>query len=185
MAKEKEFKEVVLTEREQEMIKWLARTAYGTIKADFWEDEKQQFFNGNMTVALMLSQHEKTNAMYFICMLLEQGYSSDLAELMALICKPGDDSIEVFLDEFKECIIYDMFYEDEDGEVDDEESGDEELELYDVAFDPELDEDPFAVISVAVNKEKCPKFESKLKDILQTLGITLPSFRKKEREENE
>ena len=185
----KEMKEVVLTEREEEMVKWLARNAYGTIQADFWEDGKQQFFSSNMTVALMLSQYNKANAMYFICMLLEQGYSSDLAELMTLICKPGDGSMDLFMDELKECIICDMFAEEEDDyddeETSNEKSCDEGAELYDVNFNSELDENPFAVIRVEVDNEKCPEFESKLREILQVLGIKLPVFRKKECEEDE
>ena len=48
-----------------------------------------------------------------------------------------------------------------------------------------VDEDPFAIISVTVDKEKCPELESKTKDILQALGDTFAGFRKKESEEDE
>lgn len=183
----KEMKEVVLTEREQEVIKWLARSAYESIKADFWDDEKDKYFGSYMSVVTMLYQREKTDAMFFICILLDQGYNEDLAQLVTKVCSPEDGSMDLFMDEFNQYIIYDMFYEDEDDEYDDDYDYDDEdePELYDVNFDPELDEDPFAVIRVSVDKEKCPQFESKMKTILQTLGITLPAFRKKESEEDE
>lgn len=170
--------EVILTEREQAVIKWLARTAYATIKADFWEDGKEKYFSAYMSVVTMLNQHENMNAMYFICTLLDQGYSEDIAELTTEICKPDDGSIELFMNEFKEYLIYDMFYE-EDDDFDEDEFDDEEMDI------EELDEDPFAVISVAVDKEKCPGFESHIKEILQTLGIPFPELRKKECEESE
>lgn len=180
MTKEKGMKEVILTEREQDVIKWLARSAYENIRADFDEDGKQGFFDPYMTVAMMLYQHDEMNAMYFIGMLLEQGYNKDLAELMTKVCKPGDDSIDIFLKEFRKYVTYGMFDEDDEEDFDEDEP-----ELYDVNFDPELDEDPFAVVSIKVDREKCPDFESKMKDILQTLGIKFPVFRKKEREEDE
>ena len=188
MTKEKEMKEVVLTEREQEVIKWMARNAYETIKADFWEDGKQKYFGSYMSVVTMLYQREKTDAMFFICILLDQGYNEDLAQLVTKVCNPEDGSVDFFMNEFNQYVIYDMFYEEDDDdedEFDDEAFDEEEPELYDVNFDPELDEDPFAVIRVEVDKEKCPEFESKMREILQVLGIKLPVFRKKEREEDE
>lgn len=182
----KEMKEVILTEREQDVIKWLARGVYENIRGDFDEDGKQCLFEPYMNVVMMLNQHDSMNAMYFICMLLEQGYNGGLAELMTKVCKPGDDSIDIFLKEFREYIVCDMFYEDDEEDFDEDDyEDDDEPELYDVNFGSELDEDPFAVISVKFDREKCPDFESKMKDFLQTLGIKIPVFRKKECEEDE
>lgn len=45
MTKAKEIKDVILTEREQEMIKWIANRAYESIRADFWDDEREKYFD--------------------------------------------------------------------------------------------------------------------------------------------
>lgn len=189
MTKSKEIKDVILTEREQEMIKWAANGAYESIRADFWDDEKEKYFEAYMSVVLTLNQREHSDAMYFICILLDQGYNEELAKLVTKICNPKDGSMELFMEEFKNYIIYDMFYEDEEDDFDedefDDDDVDEEMELYDVNFEGKVDEDPFAIISVTVDKEKCPEFESKMKDILQALGATFSGFRKKESEEDE
>lgn len=57
MTKEKvqEMKEVVLTEKEQRMIEWLATTAYETIRDDFWEDAKEEYFSAYMSVITISS----------------------------------------------------------------------------------------------------------------------------------
>lgn len=181
----KEIKDVVLTEREQGVIKWAAQDAYGSIKADFWEDGREKYFEAYMSVVLTLTQREYTDAMYFVCILLDQGYNENLAELVTKICNPEDGSMKLFMENFKEYIIYDMFYEEDEDEYDEEDYDDEEMELYDVNFDEEMEEDPFAIISVAVDKKKCPEFENRLKDILQTLGVPFSGFRKKESDEDE
>lgn len=181
----KEIKDAVLTEREQEVIKWAAQDAYGSIKADFWEDGREKYFEAYMSVVLTLTQREHTDAMYFVCILLDQGYNENLAELVAKICRPEDGSMELFMENFKEYILYDMFCEEDEEEYDEDDFDDEGMELYDVNFEEEMEENPFAIISVAVDKKKCPEFENRLKGILQTLGIPFYSFRKKESDEDE
>ena len=79
---------------------------------------------------------------------------------------------------------YRIIKEDEE-EYDEDDFDDEGMELYDVNFEEEMEENPFAIISVAVDKKKCPEFENRLKGILQTLGIPFSSFRKKESDEDE
>lgn len=136
-----------LTEKEDFAIRWAARNTYQEIRAYFYEEFNEDFLVQYMTVACMLRNRDSIEAMFFIGTLLRQTCCEELAELIMEMCDTKDDSIDIFVNTVLEEAYLD-FKEDE--------FEDDEFELYDVNFDSEIDEDPFAVIKVTVDGKKAP-----------------------------
>ena len=91
----KEIKDVVLTEREQGVIKWeCTKMLMEILRLTFGKMEEKHF---EAYVSCDFDSAKLLNAMYFVCILLDQGNNENLAELVTKICNPEDGSMKLFM----------------------------------------------------------------------------------------
>jgi len=169
-----------LSARENYAICWAARKAYDDIKDYFIEDCNDRLVSNYMSVICLLHKENEENALYMVSTLLEQAFAYDTWNLIMELCHPEDGSIEIFIKELLATAYEDLV------EPDEEEEDEWEDEDFDDDFkEGEVDERPFAVITVYGDDEKMPGFKEALKHVMKVIGFTPNDLKKKECEEDE
>lgn len=188
MMKKEEMKNVTaeseMTRTEREAVDWLARYSYNAFKENLIETGCWSLLGDYLSIFDTLNQAGKHRACHLILVLLKSSDYDEFIPLIEILCKPGTEMLDNFVEGFLNSMYFELYADEED--EDDEDFGmcvcmDEEYDC-----DGECDECPFYEVEngciddeachpkvrITAEAEGCDELIAMMKEIISNLGIT-------------